>query len=116
MNECKIYNIVKIVTGSYKLFTVTLLDEDTTERIDLSLVTDGKIIIKTGAGAFVEKAISTPITDPKLGVIEIELLAVDTILLDKDTVSFEIEVTRDSKTEIYLGENLLEVKERLKTI
>lgn len=115
MSDCRTDNIVKIVTGSYKLFTVTLVDEDTAERIDLTLVTAGVIIIKTGAGAFVEKTITIPIVDPKLGVIEIELLGTDTILLDKDTVSFEIEVTRDGKNEIYLGENLLEVKERLKT-
>lgn len=114
MSACNVDNIVKIVTGSYKKFTVTLVDEDTKERIDLTLVTAAKIIIKNGAGAFVEKTITVPIANPKLGVVEIELLAVDTILLDKDTVSFELEFTNDGKTEIYLGENLLEVVSRLK--
>lgn len=113
--SCKIENIIKITTGSYKTFDITLVNEDDDNRIDLSLVSAAKIIIKTGTGAFVEKAITTPITDPKLGVINVELLGTETASLDKDTKSFELELTNDGKTEIYIAENVLEVTERLKT-
>lgn len=113
MSTCKIENIVKITTGAYKKFTVTLTDEDTGERIDLTNSSAGKILFKTGAGAIVEKAIALPPTDPKLGVIEIELTGAESATLDKDTKSFEIEYQESGNTVIHLGENLLEVKERL---
>ena len=113
--SCKIENIVKITTGSYKTFDITLVNEDDDTRIDLSLVTSSKIIIKTGTGAFVEKALTAPPADPKLGVINVELLGTETANLDKSTKSFELELINDGKTEIYLGENILDVTERLKT-
>lgn len=113
MSTCKIENIVKIITGSYKKFTVTLVDNDTGERIPLDLLSAAKIIIKTGVGAYVEQAITLPITDPKLGVITIELVGATTAQLDEETTSFELETVDDGKTIIYLGENLLEVKSRL---
>ncbi|MBE9542523.1 MAG: hypothetical protein IMF01_09410 [Proteobacteria bacterium] len=116
MSTCNVDNIIKIITGSYKKFTVTFEDEDTGERIDFSLVTAAKIIIQTGTGAFVEQAITAPIPSPTLGVMTIELIGTTTAQLDKDTVSFEIETTDNGKTIIYLGKNLMEITERLKTV
>lgn len=111
--DCKVENIVKIVTGSDKSFTVTLIDEDTKERVDLTLATAGTIYIKNGVGAFVSKALTLPPTDPKLGAVTIDLTPAETDQLDEETTSFELELTIDGKTHIYLGENLLEVKKRL---
>ena len=114
MSDCNTKGIIKMVAGSYKKFDVTLEDEDTNDRIDLTGMTSGKIIIKTGTGASVEKVLTVPGPSPKLGNLEVELLSTETALFDKDTTSFEIELI-DSATHkhIYLGENLLEVKERL---
>ncbi len=114
---CEIENLVKIVTGSYKKFTVTLTDEDTGDRLDLTDVQTASIVILTGTGATITKTITTPIADPKVGIVTIELDEADTVLLDKDTKSFELELI-DSvpNTSIYIGKNLLEVTERLKPL
>jgi len=113
MSNCSIKNIVKIIQGSYKKFSVTLEDQDTGERIDLTTMTTGKIIILRGVGTKLEKAVTMPPLSPKLGVVDVELLAAETATLDKDTKSFELEISDGTKTYVYQGENLLEVKERL---
>ena len=115
MGSCQIDNIIKIITGSYKQFTVTLIDEESQDRLDLTNITSASIIILTGQGTTVTKEITVPIPDPKLGAVTVELLKADTALLDSGTKSFELEfVDNLSHTTIYIGKNLLEVTERLK--
>ena len=80
--KCKVRNVIKITQGSREDILIRLTDPDTGERLDLSQFESGKVIFKTSAGATIEKAISWPPTDPKLGVIEFQLSSAETAQFD----------------------------------
>lgn len=112
--KCKVRNVIKITQGSREDILIRLTDPDTGERLDLSQFESGKVIFKTSAGVTIEKAISWPPTDPKLGVIEFQLSSAETAQFDEQMSDFESEFrftgTTDDKVIIY--ENALEITER----
>lgn len=112
--KCKVRNVIKITQGSREDVLIRLTDPDTGERLDLSVFESGKVIFKTSTNETIEKNISWPPADPKLGVIEFQLSSADTQQFDEQMTDFESEFryngTTDDKVIIY--ENALEVTER----
>lgn len=113
--SCDVKNVILIRQGSKETVKVRLSDKSTGERLDLSAFDGGKAIFKTVNGVIIEKTLSLPGTDPKLGIIEFDLESVDTAQFDKGMRSFEIELDYqvDANQEIFTLRNSIEVEERL---
>ena len=112
--KCKVKNVIKVTQGSREDVLIRLTDPDTGERLDLSVFESGKVIFKTSAGVVIEKTITWPPTDPKLGVIEFQLSSADTAQFDEQMSDFESEFryTGSSDDKVIIYENALEVTER----
>lgn len=113
--KCEIENLIRITQGSKETIIVRLTDLKTNERLDLSGFDGAKAIFKTSAGATVEKSITVPGDDPKLGVLSFDLLSAETALFDQDMSDFEIELTYTSDDEnlVFVLKNSIEVIERI---
>lgn len=113
--KCAVKNVIRITQGSREDVLIRLTDPDTGERLDLSLFESGKMIFCTSAGVKIEKTITWPPADPKLGVLEFQLSSTDTAQFDEQMTDFEAELVYDSSTDkkVIIFENALEIIERV---
>lgn len=113
--SCEVKNVILIRQGSKETVKVRLSDKSTGERLDLSAFDAGKAIFKTSSGTTIEKTLSLPGADPKLGIIEFDLESTDTAQFDRAMRDFEIELDyqADANQEIFTLRNSIEVEERL---
>lgn len=112
--ECKVKNVIRITQGSREDVLIRLTDPDTGERMDLSVFDGGKMIFCNGAGVIIEKTLTLPGTDPKLGVLEFQLSSADTAQFDSQMADFEAELNYagGSDKKVIVFKNGLEVLER----
>lgn len=113
--KCSVKNVITITQGSKEEVLIRLTDPDTGERLDLSQFESGKMIFCTSAGVKIEKTITFPITDPKLGILEFTLDSADTLQFDCQMRDFEAELvyTGAGNNKIIIFESALEVTERV---
>ena len=112
---CEVINVIKIRQGSRENIKFRLSDKNTGERIDLSQFDAGRVIFKKSGGGTIEKPLTIPPADPKLGVIEFTLSSVDTQQFDRDMRDMEIvlDYSGSSDEEIFTLRDSIEVEERL---
>ena len=112
--KCAIKNVIRITQGSREDILIRLTDPDTGERLDLSQFESGKILFCTSTGTKIEKVLSWPPADPKLGVLEFQLSSDDTLQFDQYMKNFEAELVYTGSTDkkVLIFENALEVTER----
>lgn len=113
--KCAVRNVIAITQGSREDVIIRLTDPDTGERLDLSQFESGKVIFCNSANTKIEKTISWPPADPKLGVLEFQLSSDDTAQFDEQMKDFEAELVYTGTTDkkVIIFESALEVTERV---
>lgn len=113
--KCAVRNVIAITQGSREDVLIRLTDPDTGERLDLSLFESGKVIFCNSKNVKIEKTLSWPPVDPKLGTLEFQLSSADTDQFDSEMRDFEAELVYTGTTDkkVIIFESALEVTERV---